>query len=89
MFLFLRCASSQSDCPKEAFQCNDGTCMSRSAVCNGRWECPDGSDEARCYKGKTNIITQNNTDVIKLLIFFNSQKNNDVLGIKVLTLSGM
>jgi hypothetical protein len=22
-----------------------------SLACNGRWECPDGSDEARCYKG--------------------------------------
>lgn len=42
------------DCPKEAFQCDDGTCLSRGAVCNGKWECPDGSDEARCYKGKDN-----------------------------------
>ena len=41
-----------SDCPKEAFQCNDGTCLSKGSVCNGRWECPDGSDESRCYKGK-------------------------------------
>lgn len=38
-------------CPKEAFRCDDGTCLSRGSVCNGRWECPDGSDEARCYKG--------------------------------------
>lgn len=40
-----------AECPEEAFQCNDGTCLSRGSVCNGIWECPDGSDEARCYKG--------------------------------------
>ncbi|KFM69033.1 Prolow-density lipoprotein receptor-related protein 1, partial [Stegodyphus mimosarum] len=39
------------NCPKQAFQCDDGTCLSRSLVCNGQWECPDGSDEARCYTG--------------------------------------
>ncbi|GFY28272.1 prolow-density lipoprotein receptor-related protein 1 [Trichonephila clavipes] len=45
------CAFTFVACPAESFQCNDGTCLSRSAVCNGRWECPDGSDEARCYTG--------------------------------------
>lgn len=44
-------ACAAAGCPREAFQCNDGTCLSRASVCNGRWECPDGSDEARCYKG--------------------------------------
>jgi hypothetical protein len=43
------------ECPQEAFQCNDGTCLARGSVCNGKWECPDGSDEARCYKGIPNV----------------------------------
>ena len=37
-------------CPYDGdFRCQrDGACVRAYEVCNGRWDCGDGSDEANC-----------------------------------------
>ena len=35
-------------CPQGLFQCNDGSCVSPAALCDGKWDCGYGEDEAEC-----------------------------------------
>ncbi len=37
-----------STCSKNEFICKDGTCVDLNDRCNGRFECPDQSDELDC-----------------------------------------
>jgi len=32
-------------CPGSAFRCNYGACVSKNSICNGEYDCVDGSDE--------------------------------------------
>ena len=46
---YLQCVKVCSGAPADAFVCKDGrSYIPRAGVCNGRPECPDGSDEAAC-----------------------------------------
>lgn len=40
---------SEPDCPKGLLQCEDGTCISSTAICDGKWDCIYGSDERSCH----------------------------------------
>ncbi|XP_076348456.1 uncharacterized protein LOC143246123 isoform X2 [Tachypleus tridentatus] len=73
-----RCNSSYTGCATEAFECNDGTCLSKSVVCDEKWDCPDGSDEARCYKGIScdkNAFQCDNGECLPQFVFCNVIKD--------------
>ncbi|GBP11047.1 Very low-density lipoprotein receptor [Eumeta japonica] len=42
------CVTAHSPCNPEEFQCSDGTCILKSNVCDGRFDCPAGNDEESC-----------------------------------------
>lgn len=44
------------------FMCDDGSCVSLAKVCNGVFDCKDGSDEMKCGKSinKIGLITKRN-----------------------------
>ncbi|XP_037299981.1 basement membrane-specific heparan sulfate proteoglycan core protein isoform X7 [Manduca sexta] len=46
--------STPVTCASNELQCDDGSCIIDSARCNGRKECPDGSDEAGCNNSVNN-----------------------------------
>ncbi|XP_066593540.1 basement membrane-specific heparan sulfate proteoglycan core protein [Prorops nasuta] len=51
------------NCNGDEFTCSDGTCLPRSALCNGRRDCPRGEDETNCHRGESsspsfNILTK-------------------------------
>lgn len=39
-----------AECTGNQFRCNDGTCISKSTVCDNNNDCPEGEDEANCCK---------------------------------------
>ncbi|VDP76034.1 unnamed protein product [Echinostoma caproni] len=44
-------------CPPGEYQCQDGRCLSSNLFCNGRPDCPDGSDESQRYCGVDVVVT--------------------------------
>jgi len=47
-----RCNAKNTGCHKDTFQCQNGQCISWYFVCNGQFNCEDGSDEHECIRGK-------------------------------------
>lgn len=44
---------SGQECHHDSFICSsDGSCIPRSAVCDGRADCPHNEDETNCHRGK-------------------------------------
>ena len=39
---------SLTGCSEEEFTCNDGSCLRMEAMCDGKADCGDGSDEEKC-----------------------------------------
>ena len=39
-----------SKCPKDRFDCKDGTCINEAWMCDGTIDCPSGDDEVNCSK---------------------------------------
>ncbi|XP_054273123.1 basement membrane-specific heparan sulfate proteoglycan core protein-like isoform X4 [Macrosteles quadrilineatus] len=52
-------AADERDCPernscrRDEFRCSSGHCLSMSALCNGRPDCPGGDDEIHCPNAHT------------------------------------
>ncbi|GAB6028046.1 hypothetical protein CHUAL_002266 [Chamberlinius hualienensis] len=46
-----KCNAATSGCHKDTFQCRNGRCISWFYVCNGKYDCEDGSDEHLCIQG--------------------------------------
>lgn len=44
---------SGQECYPDSFSCSDGFCIPRSAVCDGRADCPHDEDEINCRQGKS------------------------------------
>lgn len=42
--------AAAKQCSPEEFRCASGQCVSKTFVCDGENDCPDGSDEASCPK---------------------------------------
>ncbi|XP_062397342.1 sortilin-related receptor-like [Sardina pilchardus] len=40
---------AQTACNYDQYRCGDGRCISRRYVCDGGYDCRDGSDERNCY----------------------------------------
>ncbi|XP_050453317.1 basement membrane-specific heparan sulfate proteoglycan core protein isoform X8 [Cataglyphis hispanica] len=45
--------SSGQECHPDSFTCRDGSCIPRTAVCDGRADCPYDEDEINCRQGCT------------------------------------
>ncbi|XP_053978841.1 vitellogenin receptor isoform X2 [Hylaeus volcanicus] len=43
-----------SNCAKDQFQCHNGECVNKEAVCNSHYDCTDRSDEQDCDKKECN-----------------------------------
>ena len=48
--------TEQVECGAAQFQCHNKECIGVHKVCNGEWECGDGSDELNCSKSHSMYI---------------------------------
>ncbi|CAF2394796.1 unnamed protein product [Rotaria sp. Silwood2] len=51
-------------CLSDQYQCLSGQCISQSWVCDGEWDCSDGSDEQRLFI--MNHLSEHNSKLINL-----------------------
>lgn len=56
-------------CPSDEYECLSGQCISQSWVCDGEWDCNDGSDEQRVFI--MNDLKEHNAKLMNL----NATKN--------------
>jgi hypothetical protein len=46
--------TAETQCEEDQFKCNSsGSCVSMNLICDGKKDCPDGSDEADEICGRT------------------------------------
>ena len=67
------------DCEVDEFQCNDGTCVPQSYVCNGWDDCTNGSDEINCDSEclSGDINTDEAVDILDVVLLINLVLHQD------------
>ncbi|RWS31437.1 Basement membrane-specific heparan sulfate proteoglycan core protein-like protein [Leptotrombidium deliense] len=55
VILNVRGASSETQCTRHEFRCDDGTCVDARLRCDQQYHCPDYSDERDCDSSSLNV----------------------------------
>ena len=53
------CILGRTTCSPSEFECEEGQCIDRSEYCDGRYDCPDQSDEINCPGTFNNMVIEN------------------------------